>query len=85
MLAEESRVYVTKSVRELVFDGFSDNLLNIFQKLNRLPLPIIKINIPFDKFGWFYQVGWHLRVRFISAPNRISDIVTIEEYKRSGG
>uniref|UniRef100_A0A0A9ZAI4 Protein croquemort n=2 Tax=Lygus hesperus TaxID=30085 RepID=A0A0A9ZAI4_LYGHE len=51
MEKEESKVYVTKTVQELMFDGYSDNLLNIFQKLKN----IIKIKIPFDKFGWFYQ------------------------------
>ncbi|BES94483.1 Scavenger receptor [Nesidiocoris tenuis] len=51
MEKEESKTYVTKTVQELVFDGYSDNFLNIFQKLKK----IIKLKIPFDKFGWFYQ------------------------------
>ncbi|XP_073972730.1 protein croquemort-like [Rhodnius prolixus] len=48
---EEKKVFVTKTVRELLFDGYSDELLNLTKKLER----ILKIKIPFDKFGWFYN------------------------------
>lgn len=40
---------MTKTVRELLFDGYDDRLLAMAKKFN------ISI-IPFTKFGWFYQV-----------------------------
>lgn len=45
---------VTKSVGELLFDGYEDRLINLGRKL-----PILSVvSIPdFDKFGWFYKVG----------------------------
>ncbi|XP_014253015.1 protein croquemort-like [Cimex lectularius] len=47
----EKKVYIKKPVRKLLFDGYSDELLNIAEKLKH----IIKVKIPFDKFGWFYS------------------------------
>lgn len=44
-------LFVTKTVRELLFDGYDDALLSFVANLN-----ISAINIPFDKFGWFYAV-----------------------------
>lgn len=40
---------MTKTIRELLFDGYDDKLLVMAKKFN------ISI-IPFTKFGWFYQV-----------------------------
>lgn len=39
---------VTKTVRQLIFDGYDDVLLD-FLKDSELPY-----DLPFDKFGWFY-------------------------------
>lgn len=41
------RVTVTKTVRELLFDGYSDTMLTFIKKL---PIPNAP---PFNKFGWF--------------------------------
>lgn len=38
---------VTKSVRELLFDGYDDKLLDLVKRTK-----IFKV--PYDKFGWFY-------------------------------
>ncbi|XP_011300459.1 protein croquemort isoform X2 [Fopius arisanus] len=38
---------VTKTVRELLFDGYEDDLINFAKKYD---IP----GIPWDKFGWFY-------------------------------
>ena len=40
----------TKTVRELVFDGVKDPLLDVLNSINST----MGIKIPFDKFGWFY-------------------------------
>lgn len=47
---EGGTFYVTKKVREVLFDGYQDKLLDFVRKLNKKGL-----NIPFDKFGWFYD------------------------------
>ncbi|XP_012270483.1 protein croquemort isoform X2 [Orussus abietinus] len=41
------RLVITKTVRELLFDGYDDKLLRIAAKLNMT-------GIPMKKFGWFY-------------------------------
>lgn len=43
------RVTITKTVRELLFDGYNDTLLTWVKKF---PLPGVKVP-PFNKFGWF--------------------------------
>ncbi|KAL1139975.1 hypothetical protein AAG570_006952 [Ranatra chinensis] len=46
---EEGTMYVTKTVGELLFDGYDDKFLSLMQKLK----PFVKIDLPFDRFGWF--------------------------------
>lgn len=41
-------LFVTKSVRELIFDGYDDELLKFLKGFN-----ITGFNIPFERFGWF--------------------------------
>lgn len=41
-------LYVTKTAREFLFDGYEDPLLTFVKKLNSPDL-----NIPYTKFGWF--------------------------------
>jgi len=48
--AVNTRVFVTHSVREFLFDGYSDPLLDAAQVMHFL----VNVSIPFDKFGWFY-------------------------------
>ena len=45
-------LYVTKTVGELLFEGYEDELLNITAKLN-----VSQFSVPFDKFGYFYPVS----------------------------
>ncbi|XP_053612345.1 protein peste-like [Plodia interpunctella] len=45
------RVHVTKTARELLFEGYSDWLLTLAQVMPDDPSGAPK----FDKFGWFYQ------------------------------
>lgn len=45
----KSQMFVTKTAGELLFDGYSDPLLDLAKELPPGILP------PFDKFAWFYQ------------------------------
>lgn len=47
----KSKLFVTKSAIELLFDGYSDPLLDLGKRLPPGTFP------PFDKFAWFYQVA----------------------------
>lgn len=48
-----SELFITKTVGELLFDGYSDKLLNLSQYVSEW----LNISIPDDdKFGWFYEV-----------------------------
>lgn len=49
---KEGTIFKTHTVAELLFDGYEDELLSFAKKLN-----ITSLNIPFDKFGWFYGVS----------------------------
>jgi hypothetical protein len=44
-------MFVTKTVGQLMFDGYEDELLNITAKLN-----VSEFKVPFDRFGWYYPV-----------------------------
>lgn len=44
------KLALTKSVNELLFDGYDDTLLQIARKMNAT-------DIPYSKFGWFYAVS----------------------------
>lgn len=50
-------LYLHKNVRELLFDGYDDRLIDIALKLN-----ISGINLPFTKFGWFAEVSTNLPI-----------------------
>lgn len=45
-----AQLVITKTVKELLFDGYDDPLLDFLKKLN-----MSKFNIPFKKFGWFAE------------------------------
>lgn len=42
-------LFVTKTVGQLMFEGYEDELLNITAALN-----VSEFHVPFDKFGWYY-------------------------------
>lgn len=48
----ENQIHVTKSIGELLFDGYDDPFItmgNVVPLINTIP--------GYDKFGWFYNVG----------------------------
>lgn len=46
-----SQVFIQKSVRELLFEGYEDTLLALADWFGQ------ESKIPLDRFGWFYKVG----------------------------
>lgn len=51
----DEQVYVVKEARELLFDGYQDNLISVANDMSSL-LPF-KLEVPYDKFGWMYGVS----------------------------
>lgn len=48
-------IEITKTVGEILFDGYEDTLMNIANTLPKMP----NINLPpFKKFGWFVDVSF---------------------------
>ncbi|XP_037084392.1 protein croquemort-like [Pollicipes pollicipes] len=45
-----SQAFVTKTVREFLFEGYNDPLLDAAVAMEQF----LHIAVPFDKFGWFY-------------------------------
>jgi len=43
---------LAKTVREYLFEGYKDPLLDLINTINNT-----EFKIPFDKFGWFYNVS----------------------------
>lgn len=53
-IVKGEKIYIQKSVREILFDGYDDPLIDIALKLN-----MSSLNLPFTKFGWFVDVSLH--------------------------
>ena len=50
-------LFIEKKVRELLFEGYSDPLLDIAKFIP----PDFPVKIPpYDRFGWFYTVSFFL-------------------------
>lgn len=50
MKAIDQKLIITKTVNELLFEGYDDAMLKIARKMNFT-------KIPFSKFAWFYGVN----------------------------
>lgn len=48
LLNVKEQMFVTKPAHEWLFDGMEDSILNLVNNSNL-------INLPYDKFGWFYD------------------------------
>ncbi|XP_054264335.1 protein peste-like isoform X2 [Macrosteles quadrilineatus] len=48
----KQKISVSHTVRELLFDGYENNLMSLANKLSPSLTPM---SSPFDKFAWFYQ------------------------------
>lgn len=49
------KAYITKEARELLFEGYQDDLIDMARELARFDPETFAI--PTDRFGWFYQVS----------------------------
>lgn len=71
-------LFVTKSVREWLFDGYDDPLLD-FLKLADLPY-----DLPFDRFGWFYNrnesSSYDGRINMYTGQDTIAKLGTIHTW-----
>lgn len=50
----EQKVFITKTAGELLFEGYQDDMIDIAREM-----PVIDgeaIEVPYDRFGWFYKV-----------------------------
>lgn len=48
------QVFVVKEARELLFDGYQDDLIDMARYLSKVSFR--SSSIPYDRFGWFYKV-----------------------------
>lgn len=51
----KQEVFITKTARELLFEGYQDDLIYITYHMSHL-LPF-KLKVPVDRFGWMYDVS----------------------------
>lgn len=51
ILEKHEKFIITKTAQEFLFDGYDDPFINLAKKLH-----IKGMDIPYDKFGWFYNV-----------------------------
>lgn len=49
------QAYVIKEARELLFDGYEDDLINMASQMS--DLGAFKFNMPYTRFGWMYDVS----------------------------
>lgn len=49
------QAFITKDARELLFEGYEDDLINMAQEISRFGA--FELNIPYDRFGWMYGVS----------------------------
>lgn len=48
-------VFIVKSARELLFEGYQDDMIDMARAMPSLNEH--EISVPFDRFGWFYMVS----------------------------
>lgn len=48
----DQKVHVIKTVDEMLFTGYSDDLIDVAQQMTMFS----DVKVPFDRFGWFYTV-----------------------------
>lgn len=49
------KAFVVKNARELLFEGYQDDLIDMARELARFDPETFAI--PYDRFGWFYDVS----------------------------
>lgn len=46
------QIHLTKTADELLFKGYEDPIINVAREIAK----VMGIDVPFDRFGWFYMV-----------------------------
>jgi scavenger receptor class B, member 1 len=54
-------IHLTKTAAELLFEGYSDPMIKVAKEIGT----IMGVDVPFDRFGWFYGVGFFLHLIYI--------------------
>ena len=49
-------MFLTKTVGEILFDGYTDELVTIADSFKEEEEEKGRNSVPMDKFGWFYKV-----------------------------
>lgn len=49
------KTHIVKSARELLFEGYQSDLIDMARDLSSFEDEALEI--PYDRFGWFYQVS----------------------------
>lgn len=65
----QQEITIRKSIDELLFSGYSDDMITTARTMTGLFGK--KIEVPFDKFGWFYSVS-RIRVGLSRIPSYFS-------------
>lgn len=60
------KTFIVKTARELLFEGYQSDLIDMAKDLSSFEDE--EVEIPYDKFGWFYQV------RVDTSPVRYSEL-----------
>lgn len=50
------KIYIVKEARELLFDGYEDKLITLARRVTKR-FKQIKLEVPYDRFGWLYGVS----------------------------
>jgi len=68
------QVHVTKTANEWLFEGYEDPIINVAKDI----ASILNIgDIPFERFGWFYQVSCAVQVNLNNQLTRLTFSETI--------
>lgn len=51
----DQQPFVTKEARELLFDGYEDDLIEMANGMAKFGA--FNLKVPYDRFGWFYGVS----------------------------
>lgn len=51
----DQKVFITKTASELLFEGYQDDMIDIAREMPSIVSE--EIDVPYDRFGWFYMVS----------------------------
>ncbi len=60
----DEKLFMKTNISAITFDGIDDDLLHVNEGM-------IDINIPFDRFGWFYDVSIFLVIYYLIVSSSV--------------